>query len=105
MPLKGFSWSVTFCVFCFYEAVDTMPSPEFTLSFPIARAIFVLTFRMQLLVPSRDIIQSQQGYENCLLCLRRSSEQLVALDGVRNLRFSTFNQKRSNKEMTTCDLH
>ena len=94
-----------FCVYCFYEAVDTMPSPEFRRSFPIGRIFFVLTFQMRSLIPSPNIIQSQQGYENCLLCLRRSSEQLVALDGVRNLRFSTFNQKRSNKEMTTCDLH
>ena len=52
MPLKGFSWSVTFCVFCFYEAVDTMPTPEFHLSFSIGRTIFVLTFsRMQLVEP------------------------------------------------------
>ena len=42
-----------FCVYCFYEAVDTMPPPEFRRSFPIGRTIFVLTFRMRSVVPIR----------------------------------------------------
>ena len=61
-PLYG----TYFCVYCLYEAVDTMPSPKFRRSFPIGRTIFVLTFQMRSVVPSRNIIQSQQGYENCL---------------------------------------
>ena len=54
---------------------------------------------MRSVVPSRNIIQSQQGYET------PSSMRTVALDGVRNSRLSTFNQKSSNKEMATYDLH
>ena len=61
-PLYG----TYFCVYCLYEAVDTMPSPEFRRSFPIGKTIFVLTFQMRSVVPSQNIIQSQQGYENCL---------------------------------------
>ena len=41
------------CVYCFYEAADTMPSHEFHRSFPIGRTIFVLTFRMRSVVSIR----------------------------------------------------
>ena len=67
------------------EAVDTMPSPEFHRSFPIGRTIFVSNFRMRSVIPirvdpikaRRNIIQSQQSYENCLLCLRGSCQLLA----------------------------
>ena len=92
-----------------------MPSPEFNRSFPIGRTIFALTFRMQSVVPIRGgsnqsamskyypittrlrklLYFASAVHANCL--------RTVALDGIRNSRFSTFNQNSSKKETTTHD--
>ena len=76
-----------FCVYCFYEAVDSIPSPEFHRSFASGRTIRVnfsdangsTDLRWIQSAQCRNIIQSQQGYEICLLCLRRSCELFFSM--------------------------
>ena len=107
-----------FWVYCFYEAVDTMPSPEFHRSFPIGRTIFMLTFRMRSVVPIRNGSSKSMHDVEIFPITRRLRKLLslpppfmrtacelrtVALDGVRNSIFSTFNQNSSMKETTTHD--
>ena len=89
-----------------------MPSPEFHRSFPIGRTIFVLTFQMRSVVPIRggSNQSTMSKYYPITTRLRKLITlpppfmRTVTLDGVRNSRFPTFNQKSSNKEMTTYNL-
>ena len=88
-----------------------MPSPEFYRSFPIGRTIFVLTFRMRSVLPIRGGSSQRliSKYYPIITRLRKllilppPFVRTVALDGVRNSRFSTFNQNSSNKDTTTHD--
>ena len=148
-----------FCVYCFYEVVDTMPSPEFHRSFSIGRTIFVLTLRMRSVVPIRgrpnqstmskyypittrlrnwiayfasavhanylqtELLSMSYGTRDFQHSIRKAATKrwrltittnvrrlckllancVFSLHGVRNSRFSTFNQNSSKKETTTHD--
>ena len=91
--------SSNFCVHCFYEAVDTMPSPEFS------------DWEENVRVNFSDAIGSTESKYypittrlRKLLTLPPPFMRTVALDGVRNSRLSTFNQKAATKRwrLTIC---